>query len=459
MDLEHVPTEALRARRARVAEALAPDHAALVLAGRSRVRHYAASTFPFRAASHFLYLTGTSIEGAAILVERDRATLFRPEKDDDDELWHGASPSDAEVGAAVGCEVRPFAQLARAMEGKTIATVPCPDLEGRVEQARVLGREIRYRDVTGADRALAETLIALRLSHDDAAIREMRSAAAAADEAHRAGMRASRPGVHEREVRAAMEGAFLRRGMTTSYEPILTVHGEVLHQHGQTNVLRAGDLVLADVGAESLGGFASDVTRVWPASGAFSATQRAAYEVVLEAQRRAIASVRPGVRYRDVHLAASTAIAEGLVALGILRGEPRELVEIGAHALFFPHGVGHLIGLDVHDMEDLGDLAGYAPGRTRSAQFGLSYLRLDRDLAPGMAVTIEPGIYVVPAILRDARFATLVERHVDRAVLARFADVRGIRIEDDVLVTGDGAEVLTASIPKAAADVEAAMRG
>jgi Xaa-Pro aminopeptidase len=168
--------------------------------------------------------------------------------------------------------------------------------------------------------------------------------------------------------------------------------------------------------------------------------------------------VRPGVRYRDVHLASCRAIAEGLVALGILKGDAREIVEVGAHALFFPHGVGHLLGMDVHDMEDLGDLAGYASGRTRSAQFGLSYLRLDRDLAVGMAVTIEPGIYVVPAILRAAGLAPLVEKYVDRTVLAKFGDVRGIRIEDDVLVTASGADVLTARIPKTIDEVEAAMR-
>ncbi len=458
MDLDHAPLEALGDRRARLGGALGPGEAALVFAGRARVRHYAANAFPFRASSHFLYLAGASIEGAAILVEPGRATLFRPAKEPDDELWHGATPDDAAVAARLGCDVRPSAELARSLAGRAVATVPCPDLEGRVEQSRVLGREIRYGHVEGRDRALAEHLVALRLAHDAAALAEMRAAAAAADDAHRAGMRATRPGVHEREIRAAMEAAFLRRGMAPSYEPILTVRGEVLHMHGQTNVVAPGDLVLADVGAESLGGFASDVTRTWPASGTFSATQRAVYEVVLEAQRRAIAAVRPGARYRDVHLAASGAIAEGLVGLGILRGEPRALVEIGAHALFFPHGVGHLIGLDVHDMEDLGDLAGYAPGRSRSAQFGLSYLRLDRDLAPGMAVTIEPGFYVVPAILRDPRLAPLVERHVDRGALARYADVRGIRIEDDVLVTESGAEVLTAPIPRSADDVEAAMR-
>jgi Xaa-Pro aminopeptidase len=164
--------------------------------------------------------------------------------------------------------------------------------------------------------------------------------------------------------------------------------------------------------------------------------------------------VRPGVRYRDVHLVAARTLIDGLVQLGILRGEVDSLLSDGAHALFFPHGIGHLLGLDVHDMEDLGDAAGYAEGRTRSAQFGLGYLRLDRDLTPGMLVTIEPGFYQVPSLLSDPERVGLSGRALDRGKLAPFADVRGIRIEDDVLVTEHGAEVLTRALPKGAREIE-----
>jgi Xaa-Pro aminopeptidase len=247
--------------------------------------------------------------------------------------------------------------------------------------------------------------------------------------------------------------------MGIAYEPIVTVHGEVLHNQSYTNPITATDLVLADVGAETPEGWAGDVTRTWPASGRYSATQRALYDVVLEAQRSAISLVRPKTRYRAVHEAAARRTVEGLVELGILRGNVDGLIERGAHALFLPHGVGHLLGLDVHDMEDLGDRAGYARGRTRSSRFGDRYLRLDRDLVPGMAVTIEPGFYNVPAILNDAALTAPIGGDLDRAKLAAFADVRGIRIEDDVVVTEGDPEVLTAAIPKAPADVEAAMRG
>jgi Xaa-Pro aminopeptidase len=245
--------------------------------------------------------------------------------------------------------------------------------------------------------------------------------------------------------------------MTCAYNSIVTVQGEVLHNNHYHHALGAQDLVLADVGAETAAGWAADITRTWPRSGRFSPTQRAVYEVVLAAQSAAIAAVAPNVEYRDIHLLACRVLAEGLVDLGILRGDPQSLVERDAHALLFPHGIGHLLGLDVHDMEDLGDIAGYAPGRSRSPRFGLGYLRLDRPLQPGMLVTIEPGFYQVPALLHDPERRSLYNDCVDWDRLTQFADVRGIRIEDDVLVTPEGCEVLTAALPTQVSAVEAAV--
>jgi Xaa-Pro aminopeptidase len=256
-----------------------------------------------------------------------------------------------------------------------------------------------------------------------------------------------------------MEAALTARGMGWAYPSIVTVHGEVLHNERHDNVLAEGDLLLADVGAETPGGWAGDVTRTWPVSPTYTTQQRELYQVVLSAQRQAISAVSPGARYRNIHLLACQAIAGGLVELGVLRGNPIELVADGVLALLFPHGVGHLIGLDVHDMEDLGDRAGYAPGRTRATEFGLRYLRLDRDLQPGMAITIEPGIYLAPAILNDPELSKKAEGRLDRQRLAAFAGVRGIRIEDDVLVTENGPEVLTSAIPKTPDEIESVRAG
>jgi Xaa-Pro aminopeptidase len=444
--------EALRARRRGLSEALegAP---VLLAAGLPRSRNYRAWTYPFRANSHFLYFVARSLPGAFLLLENGRAELFVPPAGDDHALWHGALPSDDELKAATGVDaVLPSTELGARPGLRRALTAPPQEGATAAALGELLGRPVRVHggepvDEASADLALVDALLAARLRHDGAAIAQLRAAAAATAEAHAAGREASRPGVREAEVRAHMELGMARHGMSPAYAPIVTVHGEVLHHETYDGVLAPGDLLLADVGAETPEGWASDVTRVWPVGGAMSATQRAIYDVVLRAQREAIAMVRPGVRYRDVHRAARRSMTAGLVELGLLRGDPAELDERGAGELFFPHGVGHLLGLDVHDLEDLGDRAGYAPGRARSGRFGECYLRLDRDLEPGMAVTIEPGIYFVPALLDGPRAAPFADA-LDRAQLARFADVRGVRIEDDVLVTAAGPEVLTEAILK-----------
>jgi Xaa-Pro aminopeptidase len=455
------PASVFRARRARLASALGPQ-AAVLCAGRPRVKNFPANTHPFRADSHFLYLVGRSIPDAAVLFADPEPILFAKPPDPDGALWHGPSPTLDELGADLGIKVRPLQELEgslRAIKGEVASVSPNDDTTA-AWLSPLIGKRVKARQGAvlregSADAALADALITLRLVHDEGAVSQMRQSIAATATAHRAGMRATRQGIREAEVAAAMLGAMMSSGMRPSYEPIVTIHGEVLHAETYDNVIGANDLILADVGAETPEGWAADVTRVWPASGRFSITQRAIYQLVLQAQLAAISMVRPKARYRDIHETAARHILAGLVDLGIFRGELDGLFERGAHTLFFPHGVGHLLGVDVHDMEDLGDRAGYQPGRTRPTRFGDRYLRLDRDLEPGMAVTIEPGFYHVPAILNDRALMEPFENDFDRAELEHFGDVRGIRIEDDVLVTEGEPEVLSGAIPKEMRDIEA----
>jgi len=274
-------------------------------------------------------------------------------------------------------------------------------------------------------------------------------------------MRHSRPGVAEQLLAGHVEGTFARHGCVPAYGTILSVRGEVLHNHAHGNTLAQGDIVLLDGGAEDASGYCSDVTRCWPVGGPFSPEGRDVYELVLKAEQAAIAAVRPGARFRDLHLQASRLMAEGLAAMGLLRGSAEGLVESGAHALFFPHGLGHQLGLDVHDLETFGDQVLYPGGRARSAQFGLASLRMDMDLEPGMTFTIEPGLYFVPAILRAADFREKFKAQVDFERAERFLAMNGgrgfggIRIEDNVLCTERGAEVITAAIPRQRAELEA----
>lgn len=438
-----------------------------MFAGGDRSRNYPANVYPYRADSHFLYLVGAALQDAAVLVRDGSTELFVVPPADDDALWHGATPSMDDIGKATGVSrVRPLAELQSTVAElgghDGVATLPSADPLTRFRQGQVLGRAWPgdrapgIGDLSPLDLSLADAMIELRVSHDPAALEMIRGAVEGTTAAHVAGMRATRAGLFEHDIRAAMEKELHAHGMVPAYGSIITVHGEVLHNTTYHHEIQQADLLLADLGGEHHG-WASDVTRTWPVSGKFSPTQRAFYDIVLQSQLDAIAKVKPGVRYRDVHLTASLTLARGLVDEGVLVGDPEGLVERGAHALLFPHGVGHLLGLDVHDMEDLGDRAGYAAGRTRSEQFGLGYLRLDRDLAPGMVVTIEPGLYQVPAILDSEAIAGpfVADGTLNKDALARFGDVRGIRIEDDVLCTPTEPEVLTAAIPKDPAAVEA----
>lgn len=444
---------AFAARRQRLQARLKSP--ALVVSGYARARNFPANRYPYRAESHFLYLVGAPLEGAALFITPARAVLYAEPPDPEEALWSGAQPSLEQLGSELGIEVRPIDEL-RLTE--PVALLPPQDRETANWVESIAHRPVDSgggNELDDADADLADAIIELRLRHDAAAVDQLREAARVTALAHREGMRVTRAGVRECVVRAAMEAAIIASGMTTSYGSIVTVHGEVLHNERHDGLLAAGDLLLADVGAETPEGWAGDVTRTWPVSGKLSPSQRDVYEVVLAAQAAAIAAVRPGESYREIHRIAGRTLVRGLTELGLLRGDPHDLYERGAAALFFPHGIGHLLGLDVHDMEDLGDRAGYAPGRTRSVSRGDRYLRLDRELEPGMCVTIEPGFYRIPFILDDPEEVGDLEDALDRSVLARLADVRGIRIEDDVLVTETGAEVLTAEIPKAAGDVEA----
>lgn len=447
----------LRSRRRRLASKI--DFPVLLWSGTAKPRNFAANIYPYRASSHFLYFAGLPLENAAVRLEGDRLTLFMDDATADDALWHGAGPSRDDIAEQIGATAAyPLSRLADLAVGA--ATLGEKDETVQMLENAALQRGIvlpRYH--SRADQELEKAIVQLRMIQDEGATAGIRQAIAVSLQAHKAGMAATPMAKTEAHIRAAMEAIIIGHDMSCAYGSIVSVAGEVLHNHHYSNPVRSGDLLLADVGAETSTGWASDITRTWPVSGTFSATQRDLYDVVLAAHDLCIEQAKPGVEYADIHQVACQTIAAGLVELGILRGDPEDLVAQDAHALFFPHGVGHLMGLDVHDMEDLGDLAGYAAGRQRSDRFGLSFLRLNRPLAAGMAVTIEPGFYQVPAILNDAQNRDRYAQMINWERLEQFADVRGIRIEDDVLITEQGCEVLSQGLPTAADEIEQLVRG
>ena len=426
----------------------------ILWSGKALSRNFPANTYPFRPSSHFLYFAGVPLENAALRLEQGKLALFYDNPPPAANLWHGELPTREEIADIIGADqAYPLAKLPSKTE--YAATIPVQDLATYQQQCQLLQRTIPpSNQLTGIDLELATAIVKLRLSHDEAAIAEIKKSVAVSVKAHQAGMQATATAQTEAQIRSAMEKVIIAHDMTCAYNSIVTVQGEVLHNEKYHNNLTPGDLLLADVGAENSLGWASDITRTWPISGKFSPTQRAIYDLVLATHDNCIAQIKPGVEYREIHLLAAKIIAEGLVDLGILQGNPTDLVDRDAHALFFPHGIGHLLGLDVHDMEDLGDLAGYETGRKRSDRFGLGYLRLDRTLRSGMVVTIEPGFYQVPGILQNPDWRSKYDDVVNWERLAQFADVRGIRIEDDVLITDSGTEILTAELPTKAQDIE-----
>jgi Xaa-Pro aminopeptidase len=445
------------------------DAPVLLMAGGWISRNYPANWSAFRADSTFLFFFPEPEANAAALFDpKDNSvTMFLDERTTSDALWHGPTPSFADIKRKLGVnKIEKRADLS-ALVKKKVGTRKCKtlaiaDQRATAEAKKITGEKVDFFNTAKVGSAdLLRAIAQLRNHRMPEEIAAMREAAAITRDAHKLAMAHTRAGVSEQELVGHVVGTFSKHGCVEAYNTILSVRGEVLHNHDHSNTLKNGDLVLLDAGAELASGYCGDVTRTWPVNGRFSPAQRDIYDIVLAAEKASIAMVKPGTRYRDIHLESSRVIADGMSQLGLMNGKAEDLVACGTHTLFFPHGVGHLIGIDVHDMEGFGDVVAYAPGRKRSKDFGTAFLRNDIDMAEGMCVTIEPGIYFVPAILHDKAFRAQHKQHVNFSKVERFLSMNnkrgfgGIRIEDDVLCTKKGPDVLSKEVPKERIALEA----
>ena len=317
----------------------------------------------------------------------------------------------------------------------------------------------RARIDLGVSEALTKAIISMRLIKEPCEIAAIDEACALGYKMHSVGRDSIVPGIIEQEIVGRMEGVTLSEGWGVSFPTILTQHGETLHNHLHDKVVEPGKLMVIDAGAESNLHYASDFTRTYPTGGRFTQKQREIYEIVWQCNELAFSLTRPGITYREVHLASARRMLEGLSALGLVHGDLDEMVAQGIAGLFQPHGLGHNMGLDVHDMEDLGEnLVGYDPDQTRAKQLGLGSLRMARRLCPGHVITDEPGIYFIPALIEQWKSEGTGKDFVNFSKLESYYDFGGIRLEDDVLVTADGARRLGPQrLPIAPDDVEAAM--
>jgi Xaa-Pro aminopeptidase len=379
----------------------------------------------------------------------------------DDIIWSGPRPTLVELAGSAGIGIvedidrlEEYITKARGQSLK-IHYLPPYSYSALFKAARLLNTDPN-EVVVNSSQLLMERVAIQRSVKSDFEIAEIEDALVISDRMHRACMAAARPGARESEIAGMIQGIALSSNRQQAYNPIVTVRGEVLHNNSYDGILMDGQLLLNDSGAESPMYYASDITRTCPVSGRFTAVQAEIYQLVLRLQLGAIGMVKPGLSYREVHLGACRILAEGMRAIGLMKGNPSDAVEAGAHALFFPHGIGHMLGLDVHDMEDLGDVVGYVKREKRSGQFGLNSLRLSRPLEPGFVLTVEPGIYFIPALIDRWRNERLHTDFIDYDKVESFRSFGGIRIEDNILVTATGALVLGPGIPKTIPEVEEA---
>jgi len=455
--------EIYRSRREALRNAV-DGGAILILGNNDAPKNYVDNAYPFRQDSHFLYYAGIAETGMAALIEPDGSdVLFGRPFDPDDLVWHGPRPHVGDHAAAsrfaASMDISGLEkEIERLIEtGVRIHYLPPYRAERRFQLADLLDANPSRVD-NGVSDELVRAVCDQRLIKTADEIAEIEDALGVTAEMYRVAMAAAQPGRKEYEVAGRMQARALELGRQQAFPPIVSVRGEVLHNHSYDNTLADGDLMLMDSGAESPRFYASDITRTFPVNGSFSDRQRRIYEIVLAAQMAVIHAASPVHDNREMHRLAARTIAGGLTAMGLMKGDPDDAVAAGAHALFFPHGIGHMMGLDVHDMEDLGDIVGYPEGEARSTQFGLAFLRLIRRLEAGHVITVEPGIYFIPALIDQWRSENRHREFIDYDAVEAYKGFGGIRIEDDVLITDDGCRVLGPGIPKTVDEVENACR-
>lgn len=425
---------------------LVKDGIVLILGNNESPMNYPSNTYKFRQDSNFLYFFGIDLPGFAGImdVEEDKDYIFGNDVDIDDIIWMGPQPLVSEIAEPFGIEnTVPFDRLQLIIKealrkNRKIHFLPPYRADNKIFLMNML--EIPVEKLKEASsKELVQAIISLRAVKDRIEIAHLDSIMDIGYEMHTAAMKMAKPGVYEREIAAEIEAIALSYGGTVSFPVILTRNGETLHNHCHENELLAGDLMLADAGFESPLHYATDHTRTVPVGGKFTQKQREIYQIVLNANNGATEMIAPDVAYKTIHLHAAKIIATGLKDLGLMKGDIDEAVNAGAHTMFFPHGLGHMMGLDVHDMEDLGEtLVGYDKDVQRSDQFGTAYLRMGRLLKPGFVVTNEPGIYFIPALIEKWRKENINPQFINFDKVNEYIDFGGIRLEDDILVTESG---------------------
>ena len=421
----------------------------------------------FRQNSNFLYYWGLNEPGlfALIDVKSGKEILFGHDLTTEEIVWEGEQLKLADKVKLIG--------VSEVSENSTLKNVLLNYRKGR-KHMHLLPQYLDNNIVKIADLLnisikqvtqrysveLIKAVISQRALKSKKEIAEIEKALKISYKLHTTAMKKTKPGKYEYEIVSGMEKTLISKVSRWAYLPIFTIRGERLHNHHYNNKMQKGDLIINDSGAESSNGlYSSDITRTFPVSGKFTKKQKGIYEIVLKSQLAAIKAIKPDVKYLDIHIIVAKIIADGLKKLEIMKGDVDSAVKAGAHALFFPHGLGHMMGLDVHDMEDLGeDYIGYDDNIKRSDQFGLAYLRFAKELQAGHVLTVEPGIYFIPQLIKQWQGENKFEEFINYNKVNEYIDFGGVRIEDNILVTKTGCRVLGKPIPKTVKEIESVMK-
>jgi len=437
----------------------------LILGNQEASYNYPANTYHFRQDSNFLYFFGIDLYNlvGVMDVDNDKDYIFGNDVDIEDIIWMGPQPSISSQAKQVGvANTANLASLASFIseaqkQGRKIHIQPTYRGEHVLQLADLFN--ISHKEVKNyVSVDLIKAIVSLREIKDEFEIAEIEKAVDIAYDMHTTSMRMAYPGRIEREIAGTIEGISLAQGGPVSFPIILSVHGETLHNHAHGNVLELGRMMVTDAGAETTMHYSSDITRTVPVGGKFNERQKGIYQAVLDANVKAIEAIKPGIKYRDIHFLAARVLVDGLKKVGLMKGDTAAAVEAEAHTLFMPHGLGHQMGFDVHDMEGLGEnYVGYDENTKRATSFGTAYLRLGKELKSGIVLTVEPGCYFIPALIDQWKADNKHAEFINYDLLETYKDFGGIRIEDDILVTESGNRVLGKPIPKTIAEIEATM--
>jgi Xaa-Pro aminopeptidase len=424
--------------------------------------NYPDNTYHYRQDSDFLYFFGLDMPGFVGLMDMDsgKDLLFGNDHDINDIIWMGPQPKVKELALKCGVtDTAPMANLTDIIKDalskkRKIHFLPPYRGETKMTLGSLL-KENPCQMKTLASVDLIKAVISMRSIKEKVEVDEIEKAVDIAYDMHVTAMKMCKEGVREQDIFGTIEGIALAKGGGTSFPVILSINGQTLHNHSHGNVLKKGRMMVTDAGAETNMHYSSDITRTTPVGGKFSQQQKDIYEIVLKANTESIKATRPGLSNRDLHFMACKIIATQMKSLGLMKGDVDEAVAEGAHALFMPHGLGHMMGLDVHDMEALGEnFIGYNDDVKRSEQFGTAFLRFALPYKPGHVFTVEPGCYFIPELIEKWNSEGKFKDFINYSKIAGFMSIGGIRLEDNVLITEKGHKLLGKPIPKTVKEVE-----